>query len=277
MSRDGAQVRSVPMSRSSLVRPRWLLAHVLIVAVAATFVSLGLWQLRRLDEVRGENALLEARLADAPVPLADVAAATGDPDAVDALVYRRVEATGTYRPEEEVLQRTRAHRGQNGYHVLTPLDLGDGTGVLVRRGWVPYELDEPPVAEAAPPAGEVTVTGYLEASEPQPDFGQRDPDEGTLPRVFRADTARLDRQVEGALLPVVLHLEEQSPPQTGRLPIPAERPDFDEANHLSYALQWFSFAAIAVVGYGFVVRTRLREPDDDVDERADDVEVTARA
>lgn len=245
-----------PTSRPDLARltsPRWLLSHVLVVALAATMVALGLWQLRRLDERQAQNALVAARLEQAPVPVTDLDAATPA-----EATYRRVTATGTYRPDEEVLQRSRAHAGQNGYHVLTPLDLGDGTGILVRRGWVPFELDTPPVAEAAPPDAGVTVTGFLQPSEPQPGFGARDPAEGTLERVFRADVERIQPQVSVELLPWILQLEAQDPGQPGRLPIPAEPPEFDEGNHLSYAIQWFSFAAIAVVGYGAFLRSRQR-------------------
>lgn len=250
------------MTRSLLLQPRWVIAHVIILASSVAFVSLGTWQMRRLDEVRADNARVESRLEQAPVPLDRLDEELSGPpgsEALERLEYRQVRATGVYRPADEVLQRSRAHRGQNGYHVLTPLDLGDGRALLVRRGWVPFALDEPPVPEAAPPGGEVTVTGYLARSEQPSGIGPRDPATGTLAQVFHADVSRLDRQVDGDLLPMVLHAEAQSPPQPGRLPIPVGRPDRDESRHLSYALQWFSFALIAVVGYAAVLRKRTRE------------------
>lgn len=245
---------------SLLLKPRWIVAHVIIVTVAIAFVSLGLWQLDRLAEVKAENATIAARLDGSPRPLGDVLADMGE----DA-EYAPVEVTGRFVPDEEVLQRSRDRNGVNGFHVLTPLETGRGEAVLVRRGWVPFELDTPPVAEAAPPAGEVTVTGYLERSEPQPEgFGQRDPDDGVLERVFRADTARIDRQTSADLVQgYVVHLEEQTPGQPGALPHPPDRPELDEANHLSYALQWFSFAAIALIGYPVVLRKRIGERRDE--------------
>lgn len=250
------------MSRSPFLTPRWLVAHVLIVVLSVTFVRLGVWQLDRLDERRSENERLRERLAEPPLQLGDVADLSADDEPrVEALEYRPIEVTGTYRTDEEVLQRSRAHRGQNGYHVLTPLETTAGPVVLVRRGWVPYALDEPPVAEALPPDGTVTVTGYLERSETQASIGPTDPEDGELAHVFRADVPRIDRQVAGELWPMIVRLESQTPAQP-ELPRPAERPEFDEQNHLSYALQWFSFALIATVGYGFVLRSRLREDDD---------------
>lgn len=241
-----------------LPRPRWVVASVLIVVLTVTFVLLGRWQLERLDEVRAENQLVVARTELPPIDLTDLVGSIDE----EELEYRRVVATGVYASDEEVLQRSRAHRGQNGFHVLTPLTLEDGRGVLVRRGWVPFELDTPPVDEAAPPSGEVTVTGFLQRSEEQRGLGPTDPDEGELDVVFRADVPRLARQVASPLFPMVLSLDGQRPPPSGRLPVPAAPPALDEGNHLSYALQWFSFAAIAAIGYAAVLWKRSRERDD---------------
>ena len=237
-----------------------LLSHVLVVAAVATMIMLGLWQVRRLEEVRGINDRLETRLQGEPRPLAEVPLpdAPDDPAAED-LEFVPVTATGTYLPDEEVLQRSRSSGGRSGYHVVTPLRTDAGT-ILVRRGWVPFELDEPPVPDAAPPTGTVTVAGYLETSEAQPTgFGQRDPDEGLLPRVFHVDVERLDRQTSDDLLPMVLHLEEQEPAQESPLPVVAPRPEFSATTHLSYAVQWFTFATIAVTAYLAWLRKRLRQ------------------
>jgi surfeit locus 1 family protein len=246
---------------SHLLRPRALLGHLLVLAVATTCVALGLWQLDRLGQVQERNERLETRLEADPVDLAALAAA-GPLDEV-ALEFRRAEATGTYRPAQEVLQRGQQDpRGQQGFHLLTPLELADGSVVLVRRGWVPTGLDTPPVEPAAPPSGEVTVTGLLERPVPQPGFGPQDPAEGRLERVFHPDTSRLDRQVDGDLLPIVLRLEEQRPSLDGEFPVVLDRPVLDEANHRSYAVQWFTFAALAVVTYAaWLFRDRRRTAD----------------
>jgi len=253
-----------------LLRPAALVSHLLVMIVAVACIALGLWQLDRLGEVRENNARLAERLEAPPV---DLASLTGGPVDDAALEFRSVTATGTYRHDEEVLQRNRSHAGQTGFHLLTPLELEDGEVVLVRRGWVPSDLSQPPVAETAPPTGTVTLTGVLERSVEQPGFGARDPDDGQLERVFHTDTARLDRQIEGELFPMVLRLEAQQPPLNdgpGDLPFAIASPELDEANHLSYALQWFSFAAIAVITYGAWLFTRhRRRHGEDGPDRAD--------
>lgn len=253
-----------------LVRPKALFSHLLVLVVAGALVGLGLWQLDRLGQVRENNALLAERLAAPPLEMSDLLADSGVDE--EALKFRSVTASGVFRPDEEVLQRNREHQGQQGFHLLTPLELDDGGVVLVRRGWVPASLSEPPVEEAAPPEGTVEVAGILERPVAQPGFGARDPDDGVLARVFHTDTQRLNLQVEGELYPMVLRLQEQEPPLNdgpGALPATIPPPDLDEANHLSYALQWFSFGALALITYGAWLWTRHRRAGRDPDGRPD--------
>ncbi|MFP4312034.1 MAG: SURF1 family protein [Nitriliruptoraceae bacterium] len=247
--------------RRDLLRPSAIVSHLLVLAVVAACVALGQWQLDRLQFVRAENARALERMTEPAVPL-DTLADPTDPGAADQaeLEFRRVEVTGTYRPEEEVLQRNRRYRNQTGFHVLTPFELDRGGVVLVRRGWVPAVLDEPPVAEAAPPPGTTTVAGVLERPVPQPGgFAPTDPDEGTLERVFHTDTARLDRQVTGPLFPMVLRIDtELDNPTEDQLPFPAGPPELDEGSHLSYTVQWHIFALLAAVTYVVWWWRRLR-------------------
>jgi surfeit locus 1 family protein len=249
-----------------LLRPKALISHLLVASVAVVCVVLGNWQLSRLAEVRANNALLAERLESPALGLDELAGPDTGPIDERALEFRAVTVSGTYRHDEEVLQRNRGHQGQQGFHVLTPFELEGGQVLLVRRGWVPSTLSEPPVTEAAPPGGTVTITGVLERPVPQPSFGARDPDDGELDRVFHTDTQRLDRQIDGELFPMVLRLETQDPPlgdAPDDLPRAIGRPELDEANHLSYALQWFSFAAIALITYGAWLWKRSRRPTDE--------------
>jgi len=256
-----------------LLSLRWLAGHLLVLTLVVLFVNFGFWQLRRLDQREAYNALLEARLAAEPRPFSDLKDrfSLGAPaEAEDAAAYRRATATGRYDTENEVLLRSRSLNGQPGYHVLTPLVLEEDRALLVDRGWVPFELDSPPIAEAAPPNAPVQVTGILFPSQRQPEgFGAKDPPEGALEAVFWVNTGRLEGQLPYALEPVYLELASQTPPQEGRLPVPPPPPELTRGPHLSYALQWFSFALIGVVGYAFLLRGVLREREE---ERKEEVE-----
>lgn len=247
----------------NLLTPRWLFGHLLALTLIVSFVNFGFWQLRRLAQRDAYNALLEARLGAAPQPLAALLrqySATAPVEAADSAAYRRASARGRFDAANEVLLRSRALDGQPGYHVLTPLRLSENRALLVDRGWVPFDLDTPPIAAAAPPEVPVEVTGILQPSQLQPTgLSAKDPPTGELDAVFWVDTERLSRQLPYTLEPVYLELATQAPSQNNRLPVPPPAPEITRGSHLSYALQWFSFALIGVIGYGALLRGVVRE------------------
>jgi surfeit locus 1 family protein len=225
-----------------------IIGWVLVVAGAALFIRLGIWQLDRLDERVASNRLIEQNLGAPPEPLATVLAEPGD------LAYRHAVAVGEYAPAYEVLLRNRSLNDENGFHVLTPLVLSSGGTLLVDRGWVSLEFDQPPVM--TPPLGTVEVTGVLRPSATASRFGPKDPAAGRLDVVFWPDLERLSSQMPGTLEPMYLELRSQTPEAATTQPIPADDPVLDNGPHLSYAIQWFSFALIAVVGYVLLLRRR---------------------
>lgn len=234
-----------------LLRPRWIGLTVFAIVAVVTCVMLGLWQLDRLEERRGLNDRFAAGLAIAPAPLQDLLA-----DA-SALEYRRAIATGRYDTEHEVILYGRTLNGQAGNHVLTPLVLADGRAVIVDRGWVPFEMDEPPVPAATPPSGEVEVEGALLASRPG-GAGEIQPGAERVTTVRTVDIEAIARDVPYELVPWFLQLRIQSP-AAGSFPVPEPAPELTEGPHLGYAFQWFAFAVIAAVGYVILVRRELKE------------------
>jgi surfeit locus 1 family protein len=237
--------------------PRWIALLLFVLLVAGVCIRLGIWQLDRLDQRRTFNAQVTSGLAAEPVPLDAVLPPGRDPDGLDALAYRRVEVTGTYDPAHEVLLFGRALDGEPGHHVLTPLVTADGRAVIVDRGWVPYELDTPPVEPAAPPAGEITVDGFLLLPGEPTDEVRRGAD-GRLLTVTSVDVALVGEELP-SVAPMAVQLQTQDPAQPGDLPRLVGPPELSEGPHLSYAVQWFCFAAIALVGYVVLVRREVRD------------------
>ncbi|HSK97836.1 MAG TPA: SURF1 family protein [Euzebyales bacterium] len=218
-----------------------------------TFVNRGFWQLRRLDERRAYNGLVTQRLDAAPVPLDELVGRVGpDPR---ALVFRRVVVGGRYRPEGQLLTAPRSRDGRPGPQVLTVLDTDGGAPVLVDRGWIPFERDTVP---PAPPPGRVQVEGIVRAPEPGA--------AGTAEQVVRIVPRQIGER-SGLRLPAYyVELWGQRPdvPATG--PLPGRRPELIEGSHQSYALQWFAFALIALIGYPVLVwRTVRGGPDGGTD------------
>jgi surfeit locus 1 family protein len=237
------------------LRPRWLLTHALIAALAVAFVSLGVWQLQRLEERRSDNAKIAQNLSAPEQSLADALEQYGhDPD---ALIYRRVRVSGRYLPADEVLLTPRQSNRQAGHHVVTPLELDGGSAVLVERGWVPFAMDTPPVAQAAPPDGEVEVSGILFPTRQAARSGTRGGGGGRLTYLSTVDVDRIQPQVTTTLLPVSILLQQQDPPAEG-LPVPGAPPEQSEGSHQSYAMQWFFFTAILLGGYPLLLRRSWR-------------------
>jgi surfeit locus 1 family protein len=237
-----------------LLRPRWLAGLGLVLMVAVSFTRLGVWQLHRLDERRAYEDLVASRLAAAPVPVEEVLAGGAD---ADQIRYRRVTASGTFDTAHEVILYGRTQGDQSGNHVLTPLILDDGTAVAVDRGWVPFEDDSPPLADAAPPDGTIRVSGVLLPPEAET-VAPPSPAAPTTTTFAKVDLGALAAEVPYRLAPAYLLLGSQDPAPAA-LPVVAPLPDpTDAPPHLSYAIQWFSFATIAVVGFVVLVRREYR-------------------
>jgi cytochrome oxidase assembly protein ShyY1 len=229
------------------VRPIWLLGHFVLFASLVLFGVLGLWQLDRHRDRQDLDGRISARLVAEPKLLGELVATHGS-DPGD-LALRRVIVDGAYLTEDEVIWQARTRSGASGHDVLTPLQTQEGV-IIVDRGWVPIDVDGPPVVGAEPPAGVVRVEGIILEGQTRGSFGPVDPTEGTLERISRVDLARLQRQVEGPLARFYVQLASQTPPQEGGMPLAQIEPVAGSGPpHLSYAVQWFVFAAVALVGY----------------------------
>jgi len=248
-------------TRPSPFRGWWLLATLLILALAGLFVRLGTWQLERLGERRAANALVLARLAE---PALGITGELLDPDEVD---LRRATVRGVYDYDQEMILRNRTWNGFPGVHVLTPLRItGSDTAILVDRGWIPYEsagAADRIQFRAVP--GEVEVIGLLRKSQARRGMSPEDATPSLAgPRVdawHRVDLPKIRQQLPYPLLTVFL--EEDMPPgaQPRQFPKPQPEISLDEGSHMVYAIQWFAFAFITVAGYTgvYVQRTSKKQ------------------
>jgi cytochrome oxidase assembly protein ShyY1 len=218
-----------------------------VAILVAVLVSLGLWQLRRHDDRRAVNARIVAgSRATAALDTVVSPAAERLPEAAR---FARVEVRGTWDRTHEVLIRFRTRDGLPGYESLTPLVVRPGVAVLVDRGWLPLEVAEK--QESPPPAGEATVVGLMLAGESEARFR---PSEGTFERlvVGAVHVPALESRLGYDLYPGFVQLVEPDDPTT--FPVPLPKPRLDQGPHLTYAMQWFAFAVIALVGWGLLVR-----------------------
>jgi surfeit locus 1 family protein len=228
--------------------------HVIVAIAVPLFAVAGFWQLRRLDERRTHNALVREREASPARSLDDVLA-DGDAE------HRSVRVIGRYDTSEEVVVIGRPGPGGiDGSHVLTPLRIDNDDAVLVDRGWVPPGMEDPPLRDAAPPDGEVTVIGVLLPTEGKSALSSGGAHSELVDRI---DVARLASGSDRRFITTELYLllEEQDPP-SGELPRPVEPPPLGEGPHLGYAIQWFLFIATLLAVYAALLRQQAtRRPD----------------
>ncbi len=226
------------------------------VVLVAVFVLAGSWQLARYQERVDANERIQVALSGAPMAI-DIERARADDE------WRSLTVSGTYDAEGQVLLRLREQDGIRGAHVLTPLRSNAGPVVLVDRGFLESsgsvaDLPPPP----APPTGPVTVLGRLRLAETA-GGASFDAETGSVRAVDLADLSDLlAPRIGDELAPVWVELVEQTPAADETLaPIPA--PSMSSGRSLVYAVQWWLFAAVAVVGTIILLR---RDPEDDVSE-----------
>jgi cytochrome oxidase assembly protein ShyY1 len=228
-----------------LLKPRWIAFHVLVLATIMTMISLAGWQLRRLHDRQEFNDRVTTNSDRDIAPIAEVLVTGASPAELE---WRRVAVSGTYAAGEQVEVVNRSQDGQPGRNVVDVLILADGAAVLVNRGFVPSTEPAP-----ATPEGSVEVIGRLRRSERRR-TGQTDDASGVeLRQVRRLDIAKLQPQVDQALLPMYVE-QLQSRPAEGAWPAPVAAPDLGEGPHLSYAIQWIVFSVSVAAGWLFAVR-----------------------
>ncbi len=229
--------------------PRRLPQTLLVLLVAAMMVGLGLWQLQRRAARLERNELVQQRMAQPPV---EINATVSNPD---ELAYRPATVSGSFDYDNQLLLRNRTREGRPGFHLLTPLRVSDDTAVLIDRGWIPYEQglsDE--WRSYRGPAEAQQVRGLIRPSQTQPSnlagSGRQD-------AWLAVDTQRMAQQLPYRLLPIYV---EQSPePGAPELPWRSNQVLLDQGRHLGYAIQWFSFAAILLIGYSVAVMRREQD------------------
>ena len=209
-----------------------LAATIASAALIALTLWLGNWQLNRAEEKRGRQSLLEARMNDTPVRLT-----AAGPDA-QALIYRRVRATGRWIAARQFYVDNRIRDGRAGFEVITPLELQPGPGVvLVNRGWIARSAEYPRAPRVDVPEGPVEVAGL--ATRPPERYLELSPQANAGDVWQNLSIERFGKAAALAVLPVVVLLD--APP--AGLAAVHERPDARIEKHIEYAFTWFALAA----------------------------------
>jgi surfeit locus 1 family protein len=232
----------------SPLRLRLFAAAALLAAVL--FVRLGVWQLDRRAQRRAWNATVKTRLSSPEVDWEQL------PRDTSLIRYRRVLVHGTPDYDHERVLAARTRRGSPGVNLITPLRFnGRDTALIVNRGWV-YSPDGATVSLSRWHTNETVYSGYVDILPPSggAPFKER-------PQVLsRLSLAALTPTIPYPVAPFYLVALGDTIPAIDR-PANLELPPLDDGPHLSYAIQWFAFAAVALGGAAAVLSRYSRRND----------------
>jgi surfeit locus 1 family protein len=235
-------------------RPRsarfWALTLAAVAGIAAAF-SLGTWQLGRAQERLALQASIDSRKV---LPPLDQKALAGRPALAD-VVHRPVVLRGMWVAQHTVFLDNRQMNGKPGFHVVTPLRLEGGVGVVaVVRGWAPRNFaDREQLPPVETPPGVIEVQGRM--APPPAQLYEFAGDPGGRIRQ-NLDLAQWRAETGLALLDVAVQ-------QTGG-PSEGLSRDWPQAasgagKNYGYAFQWWalgSLIAILYVWFQFIVPRR---------------------
>lgn len=218
-----------------------------MLAGALLCARLALWQLARLAVKRALNDRMAESLAAPPVPLGGVS------QPVSELLGRRVQIVGQYDESRQMLLSGVVREGEPGVRVVTPMMLPSGGAVLVDRGWLPAPDAFTARPQAFPEPGTLSVVGVAEPLA----AGVQTPAWRTLAdggmKLWSVHIPGWDSVQTHFPYPVARFTLLQLP--AAGLPARPLRTAPEPAGttmHLSYAIQWFLFAAAFVAGALFV-------------------------
>jgi len=253
--------------------PKWILSHLFALSLIVAFIVAGFWQLSRLGDRQDSNERIESRALQASMPASEVLRSVGDlspNDLGEALDFTSVSATGRFVVSELTRVANRSQDGRGGDWSVGLFETADGQLFVVNRGFL---LRSELAAEA--PDGEVTIEGFLRRTRTKGWIGGDDnPEAERMPRlnvddvIVRAEAAGIDAgdrtiglwlqldQVDG--VPPDAVNEAGSVVEAVTVPRPVPLDDLSEGDHFSYAVQWFSLAALSVLIYGLMLRRIAR-------------------
>ena len=220
-------------------------AIVLLAAIAAAALTarLGLWQLDRAAQKTALQQALQQQRALPPLLQAQLAREAAD---VPAQLHRIVRLQGRWLAAHTVFLENRQMNGQPGFYAVTPLQLDDGSAVLVQRGWVPRDLmNRTRVVAPPPPDGVVQVAGRI-APGPARLYEFDGAASGAIRQNLEAVSFARETGLPLRPLAVVQENDATTPANIDGLLRQWPQPTTGVEKHYGYAFQWFALCALII-------------------------------
>ena len=240
-----------------LMTPRWIAITLVCIFMLPAFQALSNWQWHRLQDRQAANVTIQEQINKEPVALTELLIASSESITVpDDSQWRTVEMTGTWLQTEQVLVRKKSLESDLGLWVVTPLELADGTIVMVNRGWTPAAnsaIDSPVVAEV--PLGTIEVLGRLRDVSARNKPAPTDLPDGQVDRIVPLEIVDSPSTLSNAYVEMTASRPESKSAEMRTLPAP----EVTEGAHRSYAIQWIFFEIMTVIGWIILVRNEVKE------------------
>lgn len=251
MATNSSRTRQTKSGWKIFLQPGWIITAVLVIAFSyAAIWILSPWQLNKDASIVSRNEHVEEAFSTNPVAFDEVfdesGAITGDSE------WKRVEITGHFLPDKEVLLRMRPVGSGPSYQALTPFVIDGGPTMLVNRGYEQTTADADPHIKRAP-SGTMSIVANARLNEAEPKTA---PMEGSgYHQVYGINTQQVSGLISVPLGTDYLQLTADSAGVVNAIPVPSQ----DRGNHLSYGFQWIAFGIMAPLGLGYFVYSEIRE------------------
>ena len=208
-----------------------------------TLVSLGTWQLQRLQWKNDLINKFEARIAAPAVspPYSDSVTPENE--------FTRLSLVGEFRHDQEIYLTGRTYEGNAGFHVVTPFLLADGRTILINRGWVAESYRDRSTREFSLVTGQVTVDTILRMPAKKGYFvPENDPYAGFWFTLVPSQI--VDYLAVPAPVITGYYVDALRTSEVMTLPIGAKTELNLRNVHLSYAMTWYGIALALLGVYG---------------------------
>ena len=213
--------------------------------MALLTARLGLWQLDRAAQKLAVQAAIDEH---ARLPAIDqLAQLATTVEAAPVQHHRLARLSGRWSPAHTVYLDNRQMKSRQGFFVVTPLLLADGSAMLVQRGWLLRDFqDRSRVVDVPTPSGEVTVSGRIAA----PPAKLYELNAGEAGRIRQnLDLESFARETGLTLRPLSLLLADSPSTAGDGLLRDWPAPSGGLAKNRGYAAQWFALSALIAALY----------------------------
>lgn len=216
--------------------PSWITVS-LATLFFLLFLRLGFWQIHRADE---KTKMISAQTTQEhlkPVPWS--------PNQKLPLQYERIKLEGNYLSQVFLLDNQH-HQHQFGYDVLTPLELANGSVIVVDRGWIPGDTTRRIFPNIQIPKELIQLQGSVYfPSKNQWVLGPvLEEKENKTIILERLDEQLISQLLQKVVYPFIIRLDKQDTHGFVREWVTVSMPP---QRHLAYALQWFAMAVVILI------------------------------